>query len=237
MAPYNLNRSVHEEDLPDFLRILLSTTQSFEKDLGYLVEDTEKAHVYCMDALIVIDMINRLGNLDIALPELEGDKESDIEKIRSIVEELEQKTISAIEVFGTEEDRELISREKKGESVYEFSDNDHERVQQLINELRQIVTKASSIDEDHRSRLLRRLEKLQAELHKHLSNFDRFWGLLGDAGEAIGKFGEDTKPFVDRVKELLEIVRKTQSKGYKSLERSEADKLPEPECFDETDSD
>ena len=95
--------------------------------------------------------------------------------------------------------------------VYEFADDDFKRVQDLINELRKLITKSSDFDENHKRRLLRRLEKLQGELHKKMSNLDMQWGLIGDAGVALGKFGENAKPFVDRIGEILQIVGRTQA--------------------------
>ena len=44
-----------------------------------------------------------------------------------------------------------------------------------------------------------------------MSNIDQFWGLVGDAGVALGKFGEDAKPFVDLIKEILDIIWRVQS--------------------------
>jgi hypothetical protein len=64
----------------------------------------------------------------------------------------------------------------------------------------------------HRARLLRRLESLQSEMHKKMSDVDRIWGLVGDAGIVIGKFGKDAKPIVDRIKELSQIAWKTQAR-------------------------
>lgn len=94
--------------------------------------------------------------------------------------------------------------------IYEFTQGDLDRVQELITELRDEITKSELFEEKHRQRLLRRLEKLQSELHKKVSDFDRYWGLIGDAGVVIGKFGSDVKPIVDRIKELVGIVWNTQ---------------------------
>lgn len=96
---------------------------------------------------------------------------------------------------------------------YEFTSGDLERAQLLINELREEITKSDLFEENHRARLLRRLESMQSEMHKKMSDVDRFWGLVGDAGIAIGKFGDDAKPFVDRIKELSQIVWKTQARA------------------------
>ncbi len=71
--------------------------------------------------------------------------------------------------------------------------------------------KSNFLEKNHRSRLLNRLEALQQELHKKQGNLDRFWGLVGEAGVAIGKFGDDAKPFVSRIKEVINIICRTQS--------------------------
>lgn len=96
---------------------------------------------------------------------------------------------------------------------YEFEDNDLKRIQTLINELRENLTESKVFEEKHKARLLKRLESLQAELHKKMSNLDKFWGLLGDAGIALGKFGTDAKPFTDRIIEMTRIIGRTQAKG------------------------
>lgn len=96
---------------------------------------------------------------------------------------------------------------------YEFTTGDLDRIQQLINELRNNISINELFTAEHKQRLLRRLEKIQSELHKKVSDLDRFWGLIGDAGIAIGKFGQDAKPIVDRIKEITDIVWRTQSKA------------------------
>src|SRR5438045_5881321 len=77
--------------------------------------------------------------------------------------------------------------------VYEFSETDVQEIQGHINDLRNLFSSSEELTEEHRKRLLRRLEQLQAELNKTMSDLDRFWGLVGDAGVAIRKFGEDSK--------------------------------------------
>jgi len=95
---------------------------------------------------------------------------------------------------------------------YEFSEGDVSRIQVLINEVRQLITESGLIAGEHKSRLLKRLEGLQRELHKKVSDLDRFWGLIGEAGVMIGKFGNDVKPIVDRIREIAEIVWRTQAR-------------------------
>lgn len=96
---------------------------------------------------------------------------------------------------------------------YEFSQGDLEKIQTLINQLRDLVAQSNHFENDHQQRLLKRLESLQAEMHKRVSDLDKFWGLIGDAGVVLGKFGKDAKPFVDRIREIADIVWRTQSRA------------------------
>ena len=61
--------------------------------------------------------------------------------------------------------------------------------------------------------LLKKLEALQLELHKKMSNFDRFWGFFVDSGIAFRKFWENAEPFRNDVKEIMKIVCRTQAKA------------------------
>ncbi len=98
---------------------------------------------------------------------------------------------------------------------YEFSDSEIEQIQKLLNELRDLIAGSDKFEEDHKRRLLNRLEKLQSELHKRVSDLDRFWGLVGDAGVVLGKLGTDAKPIIDRIRELAGIVWKAQGRSEK----------------------
>jgi hypothetical protein len=91
-------------------------------------------------------------------------------------------------------------------SVYEFSEPDFKRVHDLVRELRELIRASSLITDDHKRRLLRRLEAMQVELNKKTSDIDRFWGFIGEAGIAMRKFGEDLAPISERVLELGGIV-------------------------------
>ncbi|MES2554974.1 MAG: hypothetical protein V4604_02435 [Bacteroidota bacterium] len=121
--------------------------------------------------------------------------------------------------------KEILTKEKANNSkerysrifnhafMYEFTEGDLKRIQTLINELREQIANSELFDAKHQARILKRLEKLQSELHKKVSDVDRFWGLVGDAGVALGKFGNDAKPIVDRIKEITQIVWNTQARS------------------------
>jgi len=97
--------------------------------------------------------------------------------------------------------------------TYNFTDGDLKRIQEVINELRTLLSKSELFDANHKERLLNKLENLQRELHKQVSSLDKCWGLIGDAGVVLGKFGKDAKPFVDRVKEIAQITWRTQARA------------------------
>lgn len=90
--------------------------------------------------------------------------------------------------------------------AYEFTETDFARVQVLINELRQLISESNLVSDDHKRRLLRRLEAMQAELHKKTSDIDRFWGFIAEVSITTRKFGEDLKPISERASELGKIV-------------------------------
>ncbi|MDD2098836.1 hypothetical protein [Pseudomonas putida] len=96
---------------------------------------------------------------------------------------------------------------------YEFTDGDLKRVQQLLNELRDLIAANTEIEPDHKRRLLKRLEQMQSELHKEVSDLDRYYGLAVEAGVLMKKLGEGAKPIVDLIKEVTSISWVTQARA------------------------
>ena len=96
---------------------------------------------------------------------------------------------------------------------YEFSDSELNRIQSLINELRDQINGAEQFEPKHKVRIMSKLEALQSEMHRHMSSLDKLWGFIGDAGVVFGKLGNDAKPFVDRVKEIITITWEVQAKA------------------------
>jgi hypothetical protein len=91
-------------------------------------------------------------------------------------------------------------------SVYEFPEVEFKRMHDLVSELRDLIGSSSLITDDHKRRLLRRLEAMRNEFHRKTNDIDRFWGFLGEAGIAMRKFGDDLQPISERVLELSSIV-------------------------------
>jgi len=146
-------------------------------------------------------------------PELSGDVQKDCSSISSFLKLVEEKCVAEASKLRLESFRSKFKNSLGSAFAYEFSQGDLERVQTLINELRSQISGLSSLENEHQQRLLKRLEKLQSELHKRISDLDRFWGLVGDAGVVLGKVGKDARPIVDRIREIADIVWQTQSRA------------------------
>lgn len=170
-----------------------------------------------IEAFALFEAFITANEMDIEIPSLPTERQ---ERINLIVTFIAKHVRELTQYIESEEEQRLLQNLRGefsahiGKSfVYEFSDGDLEKIQNLLNEIRALVSESNMFEEKHRRRLLKRLEKLQQELHKKQSDLDHFWGLVGDAGVAIGKFGSDAKPFVDRIKEITDIVWRTQSRA------------------------
>jgi len=69
-----------------------------------------------------------------------------------------------------------------------------------------LIRNSTLISDEHKRRLLRKLDAMHGELHKKTSDIERFWGFIGEAGIAMRKFGEDLAPISERVLELGGLV-------------------------------
>jgi len=197
--------------------VLGISTNPFESILiicNTAIQSTEVKHN--LEALALLEAISKQSYTDDALSGYDYEKfnqdtsVSDLylffNDVRNNIESIINKQIkcSNLDRFSL-----LLS----GEFSYEFSKEDISKIQTLINTLREEIKLSKLFKDKHKQRLLKRLEKLQAEIQKKMSNIDAIWGLVGDAGVALGKFGEDAKPFIDRIIEIAKIGWKTQSKA------------------------
>lgn len=164
-------------------------------------------------ALIQGLMESGMIHIEVTTPELRMEDRYDSDVIFQFFSELRKILIARDKSLKFEQMKLRFKTSLGGVFVYEFSQGDLEKVQTLLSQLRDQIVASKFIEKEHQQRILRRLEKLQSELHKRVSDLDRFWGLIGDAGVALGKFGKDAKPIVDRIKEITEIVWQTQSRA------------------------
>lgn len=164
------------------------------------------AYDIVIKGLAILQAFAESFEIDIVLPKLGSNLDHNIYVIKDFLS-----TISAIferSYLDTyyQHFKKLIQKKFPRLPIYKFTDGDLVRIQTLINELRTFISDTKGLAESHKSRLLDRLEKLQSELHKSVSDLDKFWGLLIDASIVLKIMGENAKPIVDRVKEIIDIV-------------------------------
>lgn len=144
-----------------------------------------------------------------------------LQKVKAIINVELTKRKAAADAKSIDEIRERFRMHTREEFCYSFTDDEIKYIQSKINTLRDLVSNNSCFTNEHRQRLLKRLERLQQEMHKKVSDLDRFWGLIGDAGVMLGKFGRDAKPLVDTIKDLTDCIWKAQTRSeqieYKAM--------------------
>jgi hypothetical protein len=166
-----------------------------------------------LEAIAIFQAFCETHQLKFNFPGLTSDKKQNIERIVAFFDvAILELTKNVADITVTRIKTKYAAKFGKG-FLYEFSQGDLDRIQQLINELRDKISICDDLEENHKSRLMKRLERLQSELHKKVSDLDRFWGLVGDAGVVLNKLGKDAKPIVDRIREIAEIAWRTQSRA------------------------
>ncbi|MES2186764.1 MAG: hypothetical protein V4505_19580 [Pseudomonadota bacterium] len=144
--------------------------------------------------------------------ELNGNRAQDCQNVTGTMDALKSHYMALLKHKQLELHRKRFRTSIHSAFAYEFSQGDLERIQVLINDLRRLISSTAGFELDHQRRLLKRLEQLQQEIHKRVSDLDRFWGLIGDAGVVLGKLGANAKPIVDRIREITQIIWQTQSR-------------------------
>ena len=133
------------------------------------------------------------------------DKRKNIDRIVAEIEKASQEILPRL----VERSFDDISSEFKekigGKFYYELSDEELSAIQRLLNELRELIAQSGDLDARHKRRLMKRLEDLQRELHKQVSDFDHVWGLLVESAAYLGRAGETAKPVTDRLRDLKDI--------------------------------
>lgn len=172
-------------------------------------------HQQILEVVALLEAIVESGQIDDKdlYPPFDGVSSSTLTDLYNYLSRASQliKNNQSIRNYNSLKNR-LVQR-LSGGFYYEFSEGDLSKIQSLINELREKISASNDFEPDHRQRLLKRLEAIQREIHKKVADMDRLWGLVGDAGVAMGKLGENAKPIVDRIKEIAEIVWRTQARA------------------------
>ena len=202
------------EDTTKGVMYIIESYDSFCESLGYNNGETQREiHDDYIDYFTLLEAYLTNKGFNVGKLEFDEQLDSNINKIRDFFSNVRTDFEKIITKSTITELRNKYNTIFSNTFSYEFTTGDLDRIQKLINELRDNIGLSKLFTAEHKQRLLRRLEKIQSELHKKVSDLDRFWGLIGDAGVVIGKFGNNAKPIVDRIKEIADIVWRTQSRS------------------------
>ena len=81
-----------------------------------------------------------------------------------------------------------------------------EAIENHIKEARSKIRVSKAFDQKHKDRLLQRLEKLQAEIHKKLSDKDVFLAAMTEVTAAVGQSAENLNPVAKLFRYMLKIT-------------------------------
>lgn len=166
-----------------------------------------------VDAYAAMEVLINATGLPFDTLILQEDQGTNIEHIQQFFKTISGQLAKKVDNLKLVRAREKYAKRFGGVFLYEFSDGDLVTIQRLLNELRNTITESELFDAKHKQRILNKLESLQSELHKKMTSLAKFWDLIGDAGVVLGKFGKDAKPLVDRIREIAQIIWRTQARA------------------------
>jgi len=111
--------------------------------------------------------------------------------------------------------------------TYKLEDKEIDSIQDLLNKLRDMIYSSNEIEDEHKRRLLEKINQLQTELNKEISDFDKFLGLMMETATTFGKAGEAAMPFIKLIHKLQEVLGPIIRRN-KSLPKDSADPFSLP---------
>ncbi|MDD2034239.1 hypothetical protein [Pseudomonas sp. 39167] len=213
--PSEVLQAVRDNPIDGGIAVCRYALKEAEPERNYSGEWTEENHDVLIEAVALLLQLEEQAMIEhsISPPSVDGDMGYVCNELRSFLQNVQNDLVGKASKSRLEGFKKHFSVSLTNGFGYEFTDGDLKRIQQLINELREMVRSNTELDDGHKQRMLKRLEKMQSELHKKMSDISRFYELMGDAGVALGKLGEGAKPFVDRIKEIVDIGWKSQARA------------------------
>ena len=173
----------------------------------------EEVDTIVIDAYAMLKVLCDLNGWKVTLDDIAPGAQTDWSKIFSSIVELLNILKEHKEVNIYLEAKNRYSIAAGAQRTFELTDGDLTRIQELINKLRHEIDATSVLPEDHKRRLQAKLERLQTELHKRMSDYDRAYGILIDGIVLVQKFGESVKPITALIRELGNLFWRSHSRA------------------------
>lgn len=213
--PNDILQQVRDNPIEGGISVCRFALKTADSDRNYDGRWSEEDYAVLMEGAAVLLHLEEQALISylVAAPNVDSGMEYVCGALRTFLQDVQHELIGQTSASKLDSLKKQFAVTLTNGFGYEFTDGDLKRIQQLINELREMVSANSELDDGHKQRMLKRLEKMQSELHKKMADISRFYELMGDAGVALGKLGEGAKPFVDRIKELAGIAWKSQARA------------------------
>ncbi|MBY6065206.1 hypothetical protein KUW17_00495 [Leisingera aquaemixtae] len=91
-------------------------------------------------------------------------------------------------------------------NLVELSKEQVREIETHISEAREKIRDSDAFEEKHKRRLLRRLEKLQAEIHKKISDLDVMLAGVTEVTAVAGQSAKNLNPVVDLFNKIFQIA-------------------------------
>ena len=200
------------EDPFDALPIICN--KFFETSILLPRSDTKAQYDLAQEACAFITIYSDIKELKLKAPVIGGDPQADTKVIVEFITKVRKDARRRSHQSQYERYKNIFGTKFGKVFHFEFSEGDLKLIQELINELRDLISTTEELEEGHKHRLIKKLEKVQSELHKSVSDLDRFWGFCVDLSLVVGMMGENAKPTVDLVKKIVDIIWPAQTRAY-----------------------
>lgn len=181
-----------------------------ESRVAHLTDETYKSF---LEFYAVLQAYIMSKQLDFNLYELDDNRQNSLSNVLIDVRDIKKACQDELSMNHVKAMTGKYLSRFNNEFSYEFTDGDLAKVQTLLNEMRQLISDNKDLKAEYKRRILKRLEKLQSELHKSMSDIDNVLGVIMDISIAVGKAGKNVKPMVDRLNEIKGIFWSTQARA------------------------
>lgn len=113
--------------------------------------------------------------------------------------------------------------------TFELEQDDKSRMLSLCSEMRGLNNSTQELDDKTKNRISKRITAIEAQIRSGLGILDVVLGGVAEIGEAAGKFGNDVKPLVDRMREVAQLARSGSNDPDALPAPEEVRQLPKPE--------
>lgn len=96
--------------------------------------------------------------------------------------------------------------------LYEFSKGDIKNIKQLIKDLREQLESCKELDDDHKARVIKKLNDLDSEINIKMTNLDKTYALIVEAQILVHKLGEASKPYIQIIKTIVNFAWRAEAR-------------------------